>query len=149
MIKTLPMNLYASCHCTNLFLAIELTSEPKSYSPRACDCSFCQKHDAAWLSDPKGSMTVSVRDSSALIKYRQGDNIADFLLCANCGVLVGVVFEEQGVLYSVVNSKAVDGSPSFGIGTVVSPRLLDVDQKRSRWKELWFKDVVLTETKTA
>ncbi len=41
------------CDCGNLSVELELSEPSNSYRPRACDCSFCRKHVAAYVSDPK------------------------------------------------------------------------------------------------
>ena len=66
------VQLSGGCHCGNLRLQVELTRIPGEYSPRACDCDFCCKHGAAWLSDPQGSLRISVRDAGQLVGNMSG-----------------------------------------------------------------------------
>jgi hypothetical protein len=40
-----------------------------------------------------------------------------------------------------VNVRAVEGTALFGAEQTVSPQVLSADQKVARWKELWFGDV--------
>jgi len=67
--------------------------------------------------------------------------IADFLICAKCGILAAVVYSEGTTLYASVNVRAVEKGEAFGRAVPVSPWKLGVDEKRARWKELWFADV--------
>ncbi len=120
---------------------MEITAELSSYSPRACDCDFCHKHKAAYLSDRNGKLKIYVKNEVDLSKYQQGNRIANFLICKKCGVLVGVYSEKEGRLYAAVNSNAVDGRTNFGQETVVSPKKLSANEKIQRWQDNWFSDV--------
>lgn len=129
------------CHCGNIQVEVELPHAPSAYHPRACDCDFCRKHGAAYISDPQGSVRIQVKDAQQRSKYRHGSGIAECLICRNCGVLVGVVYEDHGRRYAGINSKVIDGSPGFAEEVMVSPKTLPDDKKVERWKELWFADV--------
>ena len=132
------------CHCGNVALEIELTEPTGTYRPRACDCDYCRKHAAAYLSDPRGRFTIRVKRESDLGRYRQGDGLADFLFCRKCGVLAGVTRMENGRLHGAVNARAVRGPVEFGPETPVSPKTLSAQAKTERWKGIWFPDVTLT-----
>ena len=135
--------LSGGCHCGNIRVSVELERAPDSYAPRACDCEFCRKHDAAWVSDPQGSLTIQIRDERDTGRYAQGDRLAEMLLCRNCGVLVGALWREQR-LYAVVNVSVLDERAAFADAKLVSPRTLSAEAKKSRWQSLWFADVTLT-----
>jgi hypothetical protein len=120
---------------------MELAGEPGTYRPRACDCDFCRKHAAAYVSDPHGKLVFAVRDETQLSRYRQGSGIAYCLVCGNCGVLVGICYEEQGRLYATVNRRALGQGVEFAPEAAVSPRLLGAREKIERWKNIWFADV--------
>ena len=64
--------LRGSCHCGRLGIEFTTACEPASLHPRACDCTFCRKHGAAWISDPAGTLSVTASASDALHEYRQG-----------------------------------------------------------------------------
>ena len=102
--------LSGGCHCGNIRIELELTRAPESYNPRACDCDFCTKHSAAYVSEPKGSLAIRVKDAGKIGRYRQGNGIAEFLICTNCGVLVGVVYDAEGRVYGAANAKAIQGA---------------------------------------
>jgi len=131
------------CDCGNLSVEMELSEPSDSYRPRACDCRFCRKHAAAYVSDPKGSLRIKVRETELLGRYRQGSGTADFLLCARCGVLVGVTYQEGERCYATVNVQAIGDGTTFVSPTVVSPKALAIDERVQRWKQLWFSNVRL------
>lgn len=136
--------LTGGCHCGNIQLELTLTRAREAYNPRACDCDFCTKHSAAYLSDPKGSLTIHIKDGARAGKYRQGNAIAEFLICTHCGVLVGVTYENEGRLFGAANARAIQGGKGFGPEQPVSPKSLSADQKISRWQDVWFPDVIIT-----
>ena len=133
--------LNGGCHCGNIQVELELTRESATYNPRVCDCNFCRKHGAAYISDPQGSVRIQVKDSHQLGKYLQSSGIADCIVCRNCGVLVGIVYQSNGRLYGATNSKVIDGNPAFGADVPVSPKTLPDGEKIKRWKDIWFADV--------
>ena len=71
--------------------------------------------------------------------YRQGGGQAEFLLCRNCGVLVGVFYRSHSQLYGTVNAKVV--AAEFGAPRPASPKQLSDQDKVQRWQELWFPEV--------
>ncbi|HYL03190.1 MAG TPA: hypothetical protein VEU54_07200 [Steroidobacteraceae bacterium] len=129
------------CHCGNIRLELALTRAPAEYAPRECDCEFCRKHGAAYVSDPRGSLRIRVRDAGQTSRYRQGSGQAEMLLCRNCGVLLGALYQDRSQLYAVVNANAVGAQ--FGVPRAVSPRSLSDSDKLRRWKDLWFADVMI------
>ncbi len=137
----MPQTVSGGCHCGNIRIAIELTHASETYRPRACDCDFCRKHAAAYVSDAQGSLLVRIKDERHSRKYRQGSELADFLLCARCGVLVGVFYQGDARLYAAVNAKAVDPGANFGAEQTVSPQKLASGEKLTRWQDVWFANV--------
>ncbi|WP_233511035.1 GFA family protein [Dyella psychrodurans] len=123
------------------FTTSKSTSE---FQPRACDCSFCRKHGAAYISDPKGKLSIIQRNAGALHEYRQGSNTARFLLCKDCGVLVGVALDHESGTYAAVNAGCLDDVTELGESLSASPQRLSPEEKVSRWLALWVPDVVFT-----
>jgi len=130
------------CHCDQLRVEFSTGLDPASFTPRACDCSFCRKHGAAYISDPAGRLSVSFRQG-ALSRYRQGSNMADFLICSQCGVLVAVAFEHDSRVYGAVNIGCLNGQIGLGSPVPASPQVLSPDEKVSRWLQLWIPDVLV------
>jgi hypothetical protein len=139
---------HGGCHCSRLRVAFSTALDPASIVPRACDCRFCQKHGAAYVSDPAGRLSVTSQSSDALRRYQQGSNTAEFLLCARCGVLVAVVFEHNTRIYGAVNARSLEGSTGFGSPVPASPQLLAPGEKVTRWLQLWVPDVELVTSGT-
>ncbi|HWZ63212.1 MAG TPA: hypothetical protein VNX02_09340 [Steroidobacteraceae bacterium] len=135
--------LHGGCHCGNIRVELRLTRAPGTYPPRACDCSFCLKHGAAYISDPLGSLRLTLRDEREATRYAQGSGQAQLLLCSTCGVLVSPLFEDGGRLYAAVNVNALENAAAFGAPQPVSPQTLSAGDKAKRWKELWFSDVAI------
>jgi len=129
------------CYCGNIRFELGLSRPPAAYNPRACDCDFCTKHGAAWLSDAQGALTVRVQDANETARYRQGSGQAEFLLCTRCGVLTGVFYNAGGLLFAAVNARAVGGRVSFGPEQMVSPKTLSAGDKAKRWQDVWFSKV--------
>lgn len=134
--------LSGGCHCGNIRIEVELPRTAGTYNPRACDCDFCRKHRAAYVSDPQGSLRILVSRESDCGRYAQGSGQAELLLCRNCGVLVAPLYRDAGRLYAAVNANAVEGG-AFGAQQPVSPRTLSASDKAQRWKQLWFSDVTM------
>ena len=137
--------LHGSCHCGKLRLEFSSNQSPENFTPRACDCSFCRKHGAAYISDPVGRLSITAK-RTALRRYRQGSNNAEFLLCGECGVLVAVVFAQTARLYGAINVGCLDAGESLGASIPASPQTLAPDEKVSRWLALWVPDVELIES---
>lgn len=136
-----PATLHGGCHCGALAVAFSTGRAPAATSPRACDCSFCRAHGAAWVSDPDGRLLVRVTRPDRLRAYRQGSLAAQFLLCGDCGVLVAVVFDEDGRSYAAVNAGCLEAHGAFADAVPTSPQALAPDEKIARWRQLWIRDV--------
>jgi hypothetical protein len=136
-------SLSGGCHCGNVRVDLELAREPATYRPRACDCDFCRKHAAAYLSDPQGTLTIRLRDASNTGSYRQGNSLAECLFCKNCGVLVGAIYRSGDRVIGVVNVKAIEGGTNFGMEQPVSPKALSGEEKIARWQDIWFSNVTI------
>jgi hypothetical protein len=132
--------LRGGCNCGNIRLELSLSQTPAAYAPRACDCDFCRKHVAAYVSDPAGALTIRIRDAALTERHRQGSAQAEFLLCTRCGVLTAVLYKDAGRTYAAVNARACDAT-GFGAEQSVSPKKLAPGQKSERWRALWFPDV--------
>lgn len=137
----LPSVLDGGCHCGALTLAFSTRLVPAATAPRACDCSFCRAHGAAWLSDTDAQLVVRVQRPDRLRRYRQGSEAAQFLLCGDCGVLVAVVFEEGDQRHAAVNAGCLDARDGFAPPVPASPQRLAPEEKAARWRQLWIRDV--------
>jgi len=132
------------CHCGNIAVELALSAAPETYQPRACDCDFCRKHGAAYVSDPQGALAIHIRSEDQSGRYRQGSATAELLVCRNCGVLVGALYRAEGRLYASVNARTLEATAVFGSEQPVSPRKLSAPDKVQRWQRIWFADVSIT-----
>ena len=131
------------CHCGQLTVAFASSLDAASIIPRACDCSFCQKHGAAYVSDPSGQLTIASRTLDALHRYQQGSNSAEFLICHRCGVLTAVIFEHDTRILGAVNARCLDGPTGFGSAVAASPQQMEPGERIARWSQLWIPNVGL------
>jgi len=132
-----PRLLKGGCHCGKIKIVFETIICPEDLTPRACDCSFCLKHGASYVSDPEGSLSIEVKGLDTVSEYHQGSETARFLLCRYCGVLVAVVFDDEIGSYGAVNSRSIEDGVIFGAPKTVSPQKLGREEKRRRWVKLW------------
>ena len=124
------MNTFAGeCHCGALTVRFSTVRNEEDLQPRACDCTFCLRHGAAYLSDCAGRLEIV---APADCVYRFGFRITDFHVCKNCGVLVAATWrDEGGALFGVVNLHALEKADSF----VRTPLGTSFDQERQRDRE--------------
>jgi hypothetical protein len=99
------------CHCGNLAFLFEASAPLETLGLRADGCSFCRAHAPRHTSDPHGTVSISVRDVDALVRYRFGHRTADFLICARCGVYIGALMEDGGKSWFVINANALRPPP--------------------------------------
>jgi hypothetical protein len=88
------------------------------------------------VSDPLGMLRIDAGDEQDLLRYRQGSETADMLLCARCGVLVAVVFEHDDSLFGAINAGCLD-DVALAAPTAVSPQSLSPTEKIERWRAVW------------
>jgi hypothetical protein len=136
--------ILGGCHCGNIELEAQFSKPLESYSPRVCDCGFCMKHGAAYVSDPQGTLRFVVRNQDDCRKYLQGSDLATFVLCARCGVLTGVLYRSSSQLFAALNARVIDRQIAFGAPQAVSPKKLSPEDKVNRWQALWFARVELS-----
>jgi hypothetical protein len=134
---------HASCSCGNIEARVELSKSISSFTPRACDCNFCTKHGATYISDPNGKLTTQIRNPSEAVKYKHGSGIADFITCKFCGVFVAVIYSLKGQLLGSLNSRTLENWKKLPEPQNVSPKLLPDNEKIGRWEQIWFQNVIV------
>ncbi len=140
--KLLAMGkINGGCQCGNVTVEAELSGAFETYNPRVCDCEFCSKHSAAYLSDAQGSLVIAIANESDVSRYRQGSKTAEFIVCKQCGVLVAICHRTSEALFATLNVRALDRKFEFGREQPVSPKQLASDEKAKRWRALWFSKV--------
>lgn len=139
--------LTGSCACSNIRFELELSRPSLTYHPRACDCDFCTKHMAAYISDPQGKIHLHITDAQQLNRYRQGTRLAEFFICKACGVLTNVIYSHTPTqLFASVNARTLDTPATFGEIIPVSPQTLSDAERITRWQNSWFNEVRITFT---
>lgn len=134
--STIFLRHTGGCHCGALRWTLETSRALEAFTPRACDCDYCTRHRAAWVSDAQGSLHL--RGAERMKRYRQGSGQADFVFCADCGVLVAVTCtSDDGRMRGAVNRNAFDQRHLLGAEVVASPQQLAPDAKLARWSQLW------------
>ena len=132
------LTISGGCHCGNLAFEMESDRAPEDMPLRTCGCSFCTAQGAVYTSDPEGFVRFRARDPARVSRYRFGHGTADFLICRDCGVYLGVVMAEEGRICAVVNVKACAEPERF----TGAPAAMDYDgetedgrlsRRRAKW----------------
>ena len=97
------MDCFGGCHCGNIHVRLRLTKPPEDNPLRACTCSFCRSHGSIATSDPKGLLEFRSTDPALVQRYRFGGRTAEFLVCRECGVYVGVQMVSDKGRFGVLN----------------------------------------------
>jgi hypothetical protein len=121
--------MQGQCHCGAIRAKL-LTARPASeLQVRSCQCSFCLRHGAMTVSDPKGLATFSIVPA-ALLTYQFATRSGTSLLCARCGVYAGVILEDGGKLWAVLNVRGL-AIPEFA-NRIAEPVVYDGETPQSR-----------------
>jgi hypothetical protein len=95
-----------TCHCGAIRGTLHATKPAAELQVRACQCSFCTRHGAMTVGDPAGRATFEI-DRTALTKYQFGTRTGTSLICARCGMYAGVILEDGGKTWSVLNARGL------------------------------------------
>ena len=122
---------------------VDLSDQISNYAPRACDCDFCTKHGATYISDPNGKLAIQIKNPNEIVKYKNGSGIADFITCKLCGVFVAVTYTLDEQLLGSLNSRTLVNVSDLPKPNNISPKLLPDTDKIDRWKHIWFQNVTI------
>jgi hypothetical protein len=95
-----------ACHCGAIRGTLAASKPTADLQLRSCQCGFCTRHGAITVSDPAGRATFDI-DRSVLNRYQFGTRTGTTLLCARCGMYAGVVLEDEGKTWSVMNVRGL------------------------------------------
>ena len=98
--------LVGTCHCGAIRATLHSAQAPEALQVRACQCSFCTRHGAMTASDPAGSAIIEMQPA-AVTRYQFGTRTGTSLICARCGVYAGVILEDGGRTWSVINVRGL------------------------------------------
>ena len=134
-----------ACHCGNIEYRLKWPPDQPVVPVRACDCSFCRKHGAAWTSNPEAELRICLRDPGKIAPYRFGTNTADFHVCSRCGVVPFVSCEYDGRMYAVVNVNTFHDAEGVSMArSTASFGSEDAADRLDRRKRNWISDVAMT-----
>ena len=102
-----------ACHCGAIRATLFASKAAAELQPRACQCGFCTRHGAMTVSDPEGRAVFEI-DRAALTKYQFETRSGTTLLCAHCGIYVGVITEAGGKAWSTINVRGMAVSEFSG-----------------------------------
>ena len=105
--------LNGACHCGAIGLELTLPRRPEEEIVGACQCSFCRKHNARTVSDPKAQARLVVHELAELQRYRFGFGASEVVLCRRCGVYVAMLMSEAGKAWTTINIDALDERARF------------------------------------
>ena len=129
---------HGGCHCGNIRVTYRTGVAPAEAVVRACQCSFCRKHATRAVSDPEGSLAITVRDESLLGRYRFALRAADFLICRQCGVYVAALMAEGDGGYATLMVNALDDHAQYTRTPVpVEYEAEDEAGRRQRRRDKW------------
>ena len=131
-----PLSLHGSCHCGRVSVELR-TQSPTLPVARACGCSFCTKHGAAWTSDPQGELVLSHGAPDDIRRYRFGLGITDFIICAHCGVPCVAVGMVDDRLLGVVNINTMDRLSDFAPANPASFDGEETEDRLARRRKGW------------
>jgi hypothetical protein len=132
-------HLEGACHCRNIRVRYRTAVAPEDATPRACQCTFCRKHNTRAISDPNGSLAITVDDGSALNRYRFGLGAAEFLICRTCGVYVAAFMADpdDGRGFATLMANVLDAQGRYPQATPTVYDNEDEAGRRARRRERW------------
>ena len=133
-----------SCHCGNLDYTLHWPAGESRIASRACVCTFCRKHGAAWTSNADARLEARIADPDRTSRYRFGTATAEFMICAQCGVAPLVLSEIDGRTYAVINVNTFDDSHGFEVEESATDFDAEDETARlARRKRNWISDVAI------
>jgi hypothetical protein len=96
------------CHCGRVQVRVSLGRPAEEIELRACQCSFCRRHGARTFADPNGRAVIETEGPENLRRYRFALKTADYLVCAECGIYIGVLLESEGAQLVTLNAAGLD-----------------------------------------
>jgi hypothetical protein len=121
--------LTGTCHCGAIRGTLYAIKPAGELQLRACQCGFCTRHGAMTVSDPAGRATFEI-ERAALAKYQFETRTGTSLLCARCGMYAGVMLQEAGKVWSVLNVRGL-AIPEFA-GRAPEPVVYDGETPEAR-----------------
>ena len=105
--------LKGGCHCGAIGVELILPRPPEEEFVGACQCSFCRRHNARTVSDPKAVARLVVNEPAQLNRYRFGLNASEVVLCRRCGVYVAMLMTGDDGARTTISIDAFDERVRF------------------------------------
>lgn len=131
--------LKGGCHCGNITVDYRTTIAPEDATPRACQCSFCRKHQSRAISDPAGSLTITINEPAGVNRYGFGIRSCEFLVCRDCGVYVGAFMPDpdDSKGFATLMANALEAQGRYAPGQPTDYEGEDGTGKRERRRRVW------------
>ncbi len=130
----LANNYRGKCTCGAVRIVLSMPQAIENYCSRACDCDFCTRRHIEYISHPDGAVLIEA--NYALETIKQGSDQAEFLACSECDDVITASYPEPRRIGSL-NATLLADYPALQGAEVVSPKLLNADDKLARWRKLW------------
>jgi hypothetical protein len=101
------------CHCGAILVELMTDRRPSNQVLGACQCSFCRKHNARTLSDPKAHVMLTAAHPQQVQHYAFGLKTSAQIICRQCGVYVAMTLADGGQVWSVINVDTLDERALF------------------------------------
>ncbi len=118
------------CHCGAIQIELASDRPPEQQALGACQCSFCRKHNARALSDPKAHVTLTAVDPQQLQRYSFGLRTSEQIICRRCGVYVAMTLIDGERVLSVINVDTLDERALFT--RLAEPRDYSAEDREGR-----------------
>jgi len=135
------MSLRGRCACGNI--GVHWQTIDYSLVPRACNCTYCSGHGAAWVSKPGSRFEAVIRRRDQYRVVRHGNGGAEFHECANCGAAVFVTARLHDTVYGALNARLLDNPHGFADALTTDFGDQTAQQKQDRWRLNWCAPVVV------
>src|SRR3984885_12466692 len=93
----------ARCHCGLLTARYQTAIAPAQWRGGGGHGSFWRSHGAITTSDPEGRLEFRSTRPTQVQRYRFEGRTADFLICRECGMYVGVEMASDKGRFGVLN----------------------------------------------
>lgn len=140
------MKIEGRCHCGDISYMLDWPGGDPGIPLRACSCSFCAMHGAAYASHRGARLDAVVNTWSDVSRYRFGTKTAEFHVCSRCGGIPFVTCLIEGRLYAVVNVNTFVGIDRSTFCTTVTNFSDETTEKRlDRRARTWIPNVIIRE----
>jgi hypothetical protein len=133
------MALRGGCQCGNLQVVWKTVDY--SVAPRACQCEYCRRHGAAYVSKAGTAFSAHIARPAQYRVVHHGSGMAQFHECSHCGELVFVTAQLNGDCYGALNAACLGNPLGFAEPVCVQLAAQTPEQKTQRWLETWCRPV--------